>query len=129
MWQTPEHEAAWREAQGAPAPTRGYDVATARGSMTPAAAAAIVTWQVEADVAERFGARWNATYHAIEADIGSRLLRDLEAPAAFTGFHVATDPVHLDPKTLTAELTDTEGLAIAPETAERYEVVLITEAP
>ncbi len=128
MWLTPEQEQAWRNANAAPAPMHGYDVTTARGSMTPAAAAALVDWQVDAAEAPRFAARWNAAYHAIEDVFGSRLLQDLESSATYAGFHVVTDRARLDPKILTAELTDADGLAVTPLAVQRFDVVLLTEA-
>jgi len=128
MWLTPEQAQNWRDANQAPAPQHGYDVATARGSMTPAAAAAIVDWQVEGADAARFVNRWNAAYHAIEDVFGSRLLQDLDQPTAYTGLHVVTDPARLAPKVLNAELTDAEGLALRPVAIHRFEVVLLTEA-
>lgn len=129
MWLTPEHDAAWRAANDTPAPKHGYDVTTARGAMTPAAAAAIVGWQVEPADAARFAALWNAAYHDIEDVFGSRLLQDLETPWAYAGFHVVTDASRLEPKVLSARLTDADGLAIEPTAVERFEVVLLTEAP
>jgi heme-degrading monooxygenase HmoA len=129
MWLTSEHEQAWREANDAPAPMHGYDVTTARGAMTPAAAAAIVDWQVDAAEASRFTARWNAVYHAIEDVFGSRLLQDLESPQTCAGFHVVTDTSKLDPRVLTAEITDADGLSITPLAVQRFDVVLLTEAP
>jgi heme-degrading monooxygenase HmoA len=128
MWLTPEHAKAWRDATESPAPQHGYDVATARGSMTPAAAAAIVDWKVDTQVAPRFASRWNAAYHAIEDVFGSRLLQNLDEPAAYVGLHVVTDPARLDLATLNAELTDTDGLMLRPVAVDRYEVVLLTEA-
>lgn len=128
MWLSPEHAQAWRDANDAPAPAHGYDVATARGSMTPAAAVAIVDWQVDASDAARFVNRWNAVYHAIEDMIGSRLLQDLEQPASYAGLHAVTDPARLTPQILGAGLTDNDGLAIEPLAFERYDVVLLTEA-
>ena len=129
MWLTPEHDAAWRAANATPAPMHGYDVTTARGAMTPAAAVAIVGWQVEAADAARFAAGWNAAYHAIEDVFGSRLLQDLNAPSDFAGLHVVTDPAQLDPTVLSARLTDADGLAIEPTAVERFDIVLLTEAP
>jgi heme-degrading monooxygenase HmoA len=129
MWLSPEHEEAWRTGFGTPAPTHGYDVATARGAMTPAVAIAIVDWQVEAEEAQRFTARWNAAYHAIEDTIGSRLLRNLAAPDVYAGLHAVTNPANLDPKVLTAELTDAEGLSVTPLAVQRFDVILLTEAP
>lgn len=128
MWLTPEHEEAWREANGAPLPPHRYDVATARGSMTPASSVAIVDWQVEPDLVPRFAARWNAVYHAIEDAIGSRLLQDLGSEAIYAGLHVATDAAALDPKVLSADLTDDEGLEVTPLAVELFDVVLLTEA-
>jgi heme-degrading monooxygenase HmoA len=129
MWLTPEHEEAWRAGFGAPAATHRYDVTTARGSMTPTVAVAIVDWQVDPDEAQRFAVRWNAAYHAIEDSIGSRLLQNLDSPNVYAGLHAVTDPRHLDPKVLTAELTDGEGLSIIPLAVQRFDVVLLTEAP
>jgi heme-degrading monooxygenase HmoA len=129
MWLTPEHDAAWRAANDTPAPMHGYDVTTARGAMTPAAAAAIVEWRVDPADAVRFAARWNAAYHAIEDVFGSRLLQDLETPSGYAGLHVVTDASRLDPKVLGAAVTDGEGLAMEPLVVERYQVVLLTEAP
>jgi heme-degrading monooxygenase HmoA len=128
MWLTAENEEAWREANGAPLPPHRYDVATARGSMTPASSVAIVDWQVEPDLAARFAARWNAAYHAIEDKIGSRLLQDLGSETTYAGLHVATDPAALDPKVLSAGLTDDEGLEVTPLAVEFFDVVLLTEA-
>jgi len=128
MWLTPEHDAAWRAANDTPAPMRGYDVATARGAMTPAAAAAIVEWRVDPADAIRFAASWNAAYHAIEDVFGSRLLQDLETPSGYAALHVVTDASRLDPKVLGAAVTDGEDLAMEPLAVERYEVVLLTEA-
>ena len=129
MWLTPEHEQAWREANDAPAAMHGYDVTTARGAMTPAAAAAMADWQADAAEAAHFAARWNAAYHAIEDVFGSRLLQDLESPLHYTGLHVVTDAARLDPKVLSAEMSDVDGLAITPLAVQRYDVVLLTEAP
>lgn len=129
MWLTAEHEQAWREANAAPAPMHGYDVTTARGAMTPATAAAIVDWQVVAADAARFTARWNAAYHAIEDVFGSRLLQNLESASNYAGLHVVTDAARLDPKVLTAELTDADGLSVTPLAVQRFDVVLLTEAP
>ncbi len=129
MWLTPEHDQTWREANETPAPAHGYDVTTARGSMTPASAVAIVDWPVRPAEVDRFAARWNAVYHAIENVIGSRLLRNLASPDSFAALHVVTDPERLDPAILSADLTDTEGLSIAPAFVQRFEVVLLTEAP
>lgn len=129
MWLTSEHEQAWREANDAPPPMHGYDVTTARGAMTPAAAAAMVDWQVDAAEAAPFALRWNAAYHAIEDIFGSRLLQDIESPASYTGLHAVTDAARLDPKVLSSELSDADGLAITPLAVQRYDVVLLTEAP
>jgi heme-degrading monooxygenase HmoA len=128
MWLTPEQAQAWRDATGSPTPY-GYEVATARGAMTPAAAAALVDWQVDEADAQRFVNRWNAAYHAIEDVFGSRLLQDMTAPAAYTGLHAVTDAARLSPNVLSAEVSDDEGLAVRPLKVERFEVVLLTEAP
>jgi heme-degrading monooxygenase HmoA len=127
MWLSPQHEEAWRNDAEANSPAHGYDVTTARGTMTPATAVAIVDWRVDADLVARFTSRWNAVYHAIEDRIGSRLMQDLAAPTAYTAVHVVTDTANLKPDVLSAELTDPEGLAITPNAVTRYEVVLLTE--
>ena len=128
MWLTPEHAQRWRQANDAPPPAHGYDVTTARGSMTPATAVAVVDWQVDGGLVARFTNRWNATYHAIEDRIGSRLAQDLTDATAFTAVHVVTDAAQLKPDVLKAQLTDDEGLALSPAIVETYEVVLLKEA-
>ncbi len=129
MWLTPEHEQSWRQAGDAPRAGHGYDVTIARGSMTPATAVAIVDWRVQPAEADRFAARWNAAYHAIEDAIGSRLLRDLASPESLVALHVVAEPERLDQQILAATLRDAEGLAIAPAAVQRFDVVLLTEAP
>ena len=106
---------------------RGYDVTTARGAMTPATHVALVDWQAGDDVAARFTSRWNAAYHAIEDRIGSRLLKDLDAPGHYAGLHAATDETNLDPEALGAGVRDAEGLSINPSAVHRFAVVLLTE--
>lgn len=128
MWLSPEHEIAWREANGSPIPTQRFDVSVARGSMTPAATVALVEWHPEPTQAARFSAHWNAVYHAIENIIGSRLLQDLESSSSYIGLHAVTDPGGLDSRTLSAELTDEEGLSVTPTAVDRFEVILLTEA-
>jgi Antibiotic biosynthesis monooxygenase len=128
MWLSPEHALAWREATESPAPLYRYNVETARGSMTPATAAAIVDWQVDPGVAARFASRWNAAYHAIEDVYGSRLLQELDEPLAHAGLHVVTDAARLDPAVLNAGITDDDGLALQPVMVQRFDVVLLTEA-
>jgi Antibiotic biosynthesis monooxygenase len=128
MWLSPEHALAWREATESPAPLYRYNVVTARGSMTPASAAAIVDWQVDTEVAARFASRWNAAYHSIEDVFGSRLLQEMDEPLAHAGLHVVRDATRLDPAVLSAELTDDDGLVLHPVTVQRFDVVLLTEA-
>jgi hypothetical protein len=89
MWQQLD------QAGDAEFPVQHYDVATARGAMTPASVAAIVDWRVEADSAPGFVNSWNASYHAIEDSIGSRLLLDLDDSAHYAGLHVATSEASL----------------------------------
>jgi heme-degrading monooxygenase HmoA len=142
MWQTYEQATAWAEGdtllqafttqpvQGMVAPigmAQGYDVATARGSMTPAAVAAIVEWEVDVEHAKAFMDRWNAAYHHIEDRIGSRLLRHLGEPTHFAGYHVAQSAAMLAPDVLGAELRLAENLAVRPATVDRYDVVMLTE--
>ena len=128
MWLSPEHQIAWRDANGSRIPTRRFDVSVARGSMTPATTVTLVEWHPEPAQAARFSARWNAAYHPIENIIGSRLLQDLESPSSYTGLHAVTDAGSLDSRTLSAELTDEEGLSITPTAVDRFEVILLTEA-
>jgi hypothetical protein len=124
MWLSPEQAAAVPLMGG----SRGYDVATARGSMTPATHVALVDWQVEEADATRFTNRWNAVYHAIEDRIGSRLLHDLDAPSMYAGLHAVTDEANLNPEALAAAVTDAEGLSVSPAAVHRYEVLRLTEA-
>lgn len=129
MWLSPE-QAPGPDAStlGAGEETHGYDVTTARGSMTPASQVALVDWQVGDDEAKRFTERWNAVYHAIEDRIGSRLMKDLEAPGRFAGLHVVTDAANLAHPTIEGELKDAQGFSVTPGAVHRYEVLLLTEA-
>lgn len=105
----------------------GYDVTTARGSMTPASFAAIVEWEVDEPDGKMFTERWNAAYHHIEDRISSRLLRDLNEPAKLVGFHVAQSADVLTLEVLGAELRGGETFSARPIAVERYDVVLLTE--
>jgi heme-degrading monooxygenase HmoA len=109
-------------------PVTHYDVATARGSMTPATAAALVDWQVDAPVAAAFTNRWNAAYHAIEDSIGSRLLQDMDDAAHYTGLHVAISEAALKLDVLSAGIKDDAGAEHKPQTVQRFEVVSLVEA-
>jgi hypothetical protein len=139
MWQTPEVAIAWTASESrsqtvAALPVRddgteqGYDVTTARGSMTPATVAAFVEWDINDANAKPFMDRWNAAYHHIEDRISSRLLRDLNASGRFAGFHIALSAEALTPDVLGAELREGETFAASPVMFDRYEVVLLTEA-
>jgi hypothetical protein len=128
MWLRPEHDQAWREVNEVPGPMRGYDVTTARGAMTPAAAVALVEWRLGETEAASFANAWNAYYHAIEDVFGSRLLQDLADPSAYTGLHVVTNAERLDTAVLAAELSLSAGLSLAPSSVQRFEVLLLTEA-
>jgi heme-degrading monooxygenase HmoA len=139
MWLTPEAEAGWTASEShgqalAAHPEqgqgieKGYDVTTARGSMTPAMVAAIVDWEVDDAKAKTFTDRWNAAYHHIEDRISSRLGRHLSQPARFAGFHVAQATDALTHEVLGAELREGETFAARPTTFDRYDVVLLTEA-
>ena len=129
MWLSPDQASATEGATlGAGEETRGFDVATARGSMTPATQIAVVEWEVADEVIGRFSNRWNAAYHALEERIGSRLLKDLAAPGKYTGLHAVTDEANLNPEALGAALTDADGLSVSPIAVHCYEVVLLTEA-
>ena len=82
MWLTRDQAEAWAESDSG---MLHYDVATARGAMTPAAFAAIVDWQVDQAAGPDFVNRWNAAFHAIEDRLGSRLLQDLGQPESLRG--------------------------------------------
>jgi heme-degrading monooxygenase HmoA len=142
MWLTREQAQAWRDSEAAAAVhnarkaqdraspqarAQEYDVATARGSMTPAAFAAIVDWQVDLAISSDFVNRWNAAFHAIEDRLGSRLLQDLGQPTLYAGMHVASNQAHLTPEILAAEIADGGGLRFQPTVLDRFEVVLLTE--
>jgi heme-degrading monooxygenase HmoA len=139
MWLTPEAATSWAvgtigaafdsaiTAAASDSSFREFDVATARGSMTPASHAAIVEWEVEPERAAGFASRWNAAYHAVEDAIGSRLLQDLEQPQRYVGLHVVTNDAALKSDVLTAEIKDREGPGLRPESVARFSVVLLTE--
>ena len=142
MWLTREQAQAWRDSDSAAAtydanqvqdmvsplaPAPEYDVATARGSMTPAAFAAIVDWKVDLASGPEFVNRWNAAFHAIEDRLGSRLLQDLSQPTHYAGLHVASHEADLVPETLAAEIEDAGGHRLQPAAIDRFEVVLLTE--
>jgi hypothetical protein len=129
MWLSPE-QASEQDGNtlGANESTHGFDVTTARGSMTPASHVVLVDWQVDDAMAPRFTTRWNAAYHAIENRIGSRLLRDLESPRQYSGLHAVTDEGKLDGIALDATVTDAEGMSLMPSGVRRFEVVLLTES-
>jgi heme-degrading monooxygenase HmoA len=143
MWQTREQARAWAESeaqqaafaahplQGMVSPVgmaHGYDVVTARGSMTPAAVAAVVDWEIDVAGAKPFTDRWNAAYHAIEERLGSRLLRHLSQPTLFASVHVAQAEAALTPEELAGEIPAGESLIARPSALDRYDVVLLTEA-
>lgn len=139
MWLTPEAASAWTESEArrqarsthpaqSESAVHGYDVTTARGSMTPASVAAIVEWEIGAPDEKPFTDRWNAVYHHIEDRISSRLLRDLGRPDRFAGLHVAQSAATLTPEVLGAELREGESFAARPAALTRYDVVLLTEA-
>jgi heme-degrading monooxygenase HmoA len=108
-------------------PVQRYDVATARGLMTPAAVVALVDWRVEADAAPPFVSRWNAAYHAIEDAVGSRLLQDLDDPGHYAGLHVATSDANLTEAVLQRANAEA-GNGVVPEGIERFAVLDIAEA-
>jgi len=143
MWQTREQAHAWADSEtylavfaahpilGVISPlglAHGYDVTTARGSMTPAPVAAVVEWEVDVEHVKAFTERWNAAYHHIEDRISSRLGRHLSEPGGFAGVHVAQSEAALMQDTLGAELRLGESLAVRPSAIDRYDVVLLTEA-
>ncbi len=107
---------------------REFDVATARGSMTPAEYAVIVEWEVPPESVPAFSNRWNALYHAVEDAIGSRLLRDLEQPNRYTGLHVVIKQDALKSETFVSDVATAEGAALKPASVTHYSVVLLTEA-
>lgn len=143
LWQSPAHAEAFTNSAAAtanaevaadddmspPAPAREYDVATARGPMSPAAFAAIVDWDIEdAPARKGFVERWNAAYHAIEDKLGSRLLAELSQPSRFAGLHVAQDKDDLSPHALSGKVERREELGFAPKAIARYEVILLSES-
>jgi heme-degrading monooxygenase HmoA len=108
-------------------PVQRYEVATARGSMTPAAAAALVDWRIESGVAPAFVNRWNAAYHAIEDRLGNRLLQDLDDSPHYVGLHVVTSAEDLTEGVL-ARATGEAAPEMAPSRVELFEVVSLSEA-
>ena len=108
-------------------PAQHYDVAKARGAMTPATVAAIVDWRVEAAAAPAFVNSWNAAYHAIEDTIGSRLLQDLDDPAHFAGLHVATSETNLT-EAILERANGEAGVGALPDKVERFAVLDLVEA-
>ncbi len=122
MWLTRE------QAGVADFPVQHYDVATARGSMTPAAVVAIVDWQVDPATAPSFVNRWNAAFHAIEDMLGSRLLQDLDKPTHYAGLHVATSDALMKQDMLESAIEESGGSDLKPLTVTRYEVVHLAEA-
>ena len=109
-------------------PLRGYDVATARGAMTPAQYVVTVEWEVPPAAAAAFANRWNAMYHAVEDAIGSRLLRDLGQETHYVGMHSVMKQEVLKADTFVAEVDAGEGAALKPGSIARYSVVLLSEA-
>ncbi len=107
---------------------REFDVATARGSMTPAEYAVVIDWEVPPEAVAAFTNRWNALYHAVEDAIGSRLLRDLEQANRYVGLHVVTKQDVLKSDTFVADVAIGEGATLKPASVARYAVVLLTEA-
>jgi heme-degrading monooxygenase HmoA len=120
MWQQRE------QAGNAGFPAQHYDVATARGAMTPAAVAAIVDWRVEGD-APAFVNSWNAAYHAIEDTLGNRLLLDLDDATHYAGLHVALNEADITDAVL--QRANAEAAPGGePERIERFEVIDLVEA-
>ncbi len=115
-------------ATGEPLLTLEYDVATARGSMTPASFVALVDWEVDSASAKQFTDRWNAGYHAIEDKLGSRLLQRLNAPGIYTGLHGSQTEDDLDARILGAPVSDGETMTLEPSELERFQVLLLTES-
>ena len=130
MWQTGDEAEAFRQSS-VPAsllvPPLGYDVVTARGSMTPATFAAFVDWEVDGASSASFVNRWNAAFHGVEDKLSSRLLQQPGQPARLAGMHVVTEEAQLKPAVLTAEIKLVDGTGIRPLGIERFEVVLLTE--
>ena len=108
--------------------TMGYNVFTARGSMTPATFAAFVTWQVDVASSAGFVNRWNAFFHAIEDKLSSRLLQQLHQPVFFAGMHVVRNEEQLTAEVLAAEMKVADDLVLRPIAIDRFEVVLLTES-
>ncbi|HEX5368833.1 MAG TPA: antibiotic biosynthesis monooxygenase [Dehalococcoidia bacterium] len=140
MWLTTEAATSWAigaigaafdstlTAVGSDSSFREFDVAMARGSMTPATYAVMVEWDVPSEDAAAFANRWNAVYHAVEDAIGSRLLRDLEQANRYVGFHVVTKQEALKSDAFVADIDAGEGVALKPVSMARYSVVLLGEA-
>jgi hypothetical protein len=130
MWLSPQQASAQEGVSlGEGEATRGFDVTTARGAMTPATHLAVVEWQIPDADAARFTTRWNAVYHHIEERIGSRLLKDLQAQGMYAGLHAVTDETNLDLGLLSAPITDADGFSLTPGSVRRYRVLGVTEAP
>jgi hypothetical protein len=120
MWQQLEEA-------GAEFPVQRYDVATARGSMTPASFAAIIDWRIAADAAPAFVNAWNAAYHAIEDTLGNRLLVDLDDATHYAGLHVALNEADITDAVL--QRANAEAAPGGePERVERFEVIDLVEA-
>ena len=143
MWQSPAHAQAFTSSAAATAnaevaaddemsplsPTHDYDVATARGSMTPAAFVGIVDWDLEdAGGRKGFTDRWNAAFHAIENRMGSRLLVELSQPSRYAGLHSAQSKDALDAESLSGKVDRHEEVGLDPRAISRYEVLLLTES-
>ena len=105
-----------------------FDVATARGSMTPAEYAVVVEWEVPPESVAVFSNRWNALYHAVEDAIGSRLLRDLEQANRYVGLHVVQKQDVLKSDAFVTAIEVGEDAMLKPESIARYSVVLLEEA-
>lgn len=127
MWLTPEQASDQEKTSlGSKTESRGFDVATARGSMTPASHVALVEWEAPEEAATAFANRWNAVYHAIEDRIGSRLLQDMAAPGRYAGLHAVTAKANLDTGVLGAAVSDAQGLSVTPLAVHLYEVISLT---
>jgi heme-degrading monooxygenase HmoA len=121
MWLTLE------DAGEADFPVQRYDVATARGSMTPAVVAALVDWRMDAAAAPAFVDRWNAAYHAIEDTLGNRLLQELDDPNHYAGLHVATSAANLT-EAILARANAEAAPELPPSGMELFEVLSLIEA-
>ena len=106
---------------------QSYEVATARGSMTPCKFAAFARWSIDEADKVAFVNQWNSEFHHLEDRMGSRLLQDLGASSQLSGLHVSNGSA-LDPKELAMDFKDATGLTVRPQTVELLEVVALTEA-